>query len=424
MAQCAGLSSTVSLDQDSGVDQCCMLFQQPGWDAGPLWNGRLQLAGSVSSTVQYDCRVIKELWAAVHLQTGLLHMPMCIFIRLGSIVGGRARSAMFSACKATRGLCALVVSTNLHIELQVGMFNQGFGQCMDTLSALCGREYMRASNRRVDNGVLKIHIHPFPCPQLDVLHLQASDPEGGPCSWVVKLDGSTVASEDSELFSRFRRELPDGTAVLHFNGPTHHSRESFFSVDAFCGDIRTWSGRFVRGEVSWCDETSGNSGLNPLESVLIEWGVELQWVIPSGIGSLVEYYLRATSDPWFFPISGQTGRSVEGERVLQNLKVEWQRALQPGWDHHQPGGPGSCMVQLDRPGWWREYIFRGGYFSLQWVSSVYGVHVQGGPCPPGNFGAWAELVSDNHHRAKMVVENMGCVSPVYCMSWSGSEESD
>ena len=227
--QYAGFSSTVVFDQVLGVDRCCMSCQQPGWDTGPLWNGRLQLAGSVASTVQYDCRVIKELWAAVHLQTGLLHMPMCIFIRLGSIVGGRARSAMFSACKATRGLCALVVSTNLHIELQVGMFNQGFGQCMDTLSALCGREFMRASNRRVDNGVLKIHIHPFPCPQLDVLHLQASDPEGGPCSWVVKLDGSTVASEDSELFSRFRRELPDGTAVLHFNVPTHHSRESFFS---------------------------------------------------------------------------------------------------------------------------------------------------------------------------------------------------
>ena len=126
--------------------------EQPCWDAGPLWSGRVQLAGSVITTLQNDHCVIKELWAAVPLQTGLLDLSSCIFVRLGSMVGGLEGSALFSACKATRSAVRLLESTNLRVRGQVGIYNENFGACIDVLCALTGIEFVRVSHRWLVGG--------------------------------------------------------------------------------------------------------------------------------------------------------------------------------------------------------------------------------------------------------------------------------
>ena len=82
--------------------------------------------------------------------------------------------------------------------------------------------------------------------------------------------------------------------------------------------------------------------------------------------------------------------------------VEYNRVL-PGGEDWECYGPVDGFVQPDKLSWWREVIFRGGSFQLEWVSTSDGVHYQGGPCPPGNFDHWPELQSDYLHRATIVV---------------------
>ena len=88
----------------------------------------------------------------MRLQTGLLDLSSCIFVRLGSMVGGLERSALFSACKATRSAVRLLESTNLRVGGQVGIYNEEIGACIDVLCALTGLEFVRVSRRRLAGG--------------------------------------------------------------------------------------------------------------------------------------------------------------------------------------------------------------------------------------------------------------------------------
>ena len=231
--------------------------EQPCWDAGPLWSGRVQLAGSVITTLQYDLRVIKELWAAVLLQTGLLDLSNCIFVHLGLMVGGLERSALFSACKATRSAVHLLESTNLHVRGQVGIYNENFGACIDTLCVLTGREFVRASHRLLAGGVLKMDIFQFLSPQLDALFAQVSEHEGVP--WVVELDGSNVLLQEAGGGCRLDRQwLGLGcTVVLHFICPPHNP-DPFLVVDNWRDTKLVWSAKFARGDVNYPVEDLGH----------------------------------------------------------------------------------------------------------------------------------------------------------------------
>ena len=65
------------------------------------------------------------------------------------MVGGLERSALFSACKATRSAVRLLESTNLRVGGQVGIYNEEIGACIDVLCALTGLEFVRVSRRRL-----------------------------------------------------------------------------------------------------------------------------------------------------------------------------------------------------------------------------------------------------------------------------------
>ena len=95
--------------------------------------------------------------------------------------------------------------------------------------------------------------------------------------------------------------------------------------------------------------------------------------------------------------------------------VEYSRVL-PGGEDWECYGLVVGFVQPDKFSWWREVIFRGGSFLLEWVSTSDGVHYQGGPCPPGTFSQWAELQSDYLHRATTVVDSSIHPPPVW---WPG-----
>jgi hypothetical protein len=167
----------------------------------------------VITTLQYDHRVIKELWAAVRLQTGLLDLSSCIFVRLGSMVGGLERSALFSACKATRSAVRLLESTNLRVGGQVGIYNEEIGACIDVLCALTGLEFVRVSRRRLAGGVLKMDICKLLSPQLDALFAQAEEHEGD--YQVLVLDGDHVLLQEPDGVVRpDNRHWLDGTVVL------------------------------------------------------------------------------------------------------------------------------------------------------------------------------------------------------------------
>ena len=361
--------------------------EQPCWDAGPLWSGRVQLAGSVITTLQYDHRVIKELWAAVRLQTGLLDLSSCIFVRLGSMVGGLERSALFSACKATRSAVRLLESTNLRVGGQVGIYNEEIGACIDVLCALTGLEFVRVSRRRLAGGVLNMDICKLLSPQLDALFAQASERNGS--AWVVDLDGGNVLLQEPDGFVRLEDgQWQDGTVVLHFIAPPQPN-DPILVVDKWCDNKLVWSARISRGDVNYPFEDLGNIAQSSYGAG--QWEIEVAWVIPRGLGMPVLKVLCTMSAVWCSLPLGPSKSNVQYNRVL------------PGGEDWECYGPVDGFVQPDNLSWWREVIFRGGSFQLEWVSTSDGVHYQGGPCPPGNFDHWPELQSDYLHRATIVV---------------------
>ena len=355
----------------------------------------MQYAGSVSSALHYDRRVITDLWSAVRLQTGLLDIPTCIFVRLGSMVGGLERAALFSASQATRSVIKLVESTNLHVEGQVGIYNQEFGACLDTLCALTGREFVRASGRWVSRAgeVLKMDIWQFLSPPLDSLFAEAYDRDGGP--FVVELDGSNILLKEPEGVVRAEDGWwPGCTAVLTFIWPSDTPDHGpYLVVDSWRDGWLVWSVKFSMRDVKYPSPEQGFGSMSENIHGVAQWEGVLRWVIPRGLGMPVLKVLCRMSEVWCSLPLGSLQSYVEYNRVL------------PGGEDWKCYGPDVGVVQPDNLFWWREVIFRGGSFRLEWVCTSEGVHYQGGPCPPGNFSQWAELQSDYLHRATTVVDS-------------------
>ena len=386
MSQYAGIGATERTHVDSGGHLGGIQFQECCWDAGPLWSGRAMLAGAVIPTLQYDHRVIKELWAAVRLQTGLLDLSSCLFVRLGSLVGGLERSALFSACKATRSAVRLLEATNLHVAGQVGIYNESFGGCIDVLCALAGIEFVRVSHRWLVRGGFKMDICKFLSPQLDALFAQAD--ERGEVAWVLILDGDHVLFPGPDVVVRpDNGHWLDGTVVLYFTFPIS-SDLPILVVERWWDNKVIWNARISMG-INYPFEDCGSIAW--IRYGVSQWAIEVSFGIPGGLRMPVLKALCTMSQVWCEADLGPLKSNVEYNRVL------------PGGEDWEDYGPVDGSVQPDKLSWWREVFFRGGSFQLQWVSTPDGFQYQGGPCPPGNFDHWAELQSDYLHRATIVV---------------------
>ena len=310
----------------------------------------------------------------------LLFLPRDIFIHIGALVGGRARYAMFSACKATRGVGGLMVASNEHIKGDVFLLNNGLGSCVDSLCTITGREWFRTYDKSVedsDEGILfKFSIQQFSCGFFDECSYQS---EGRMENWrqLVEfgVDGVSLSSSVPE-------EQSVGDRVILVGSVVPGSQCNLFSLHSYLGGSY-WCATIVKQLVQ-----SGQASVH-------KWEMIVTWKVPSGLRRSILALFVIGTDMDCYPCHWAGGRY----RVC--LPHRWRRSFPTG------------LYAGDACGWWRELVFCNGRFSFQWrlavatprnasriVFAILGV----APLPARQFNSWVQVLGNNEDR----VEEMSC----------------
>ena len=307
-------------------------------------------------------------------------LPRDIFIFIGALVGGRARYAMFSACKATRGVGGLMVASNEHIKEDVFLLNNGLGRCINTLCTITGREWFRTYDKSVEDSdegmLLKFSVQQFSCGFFDECSCQSY---GRTENWRQLVE---FGFDGVSLSSPVPEEQSVGDRVILVGCVVPGSQCNLFSLHSYL-DGSHWCATMVKQLVP-----SGQASV-------YKWEMIFSWKVPSGLRRSILALFVIGTDMDCYPFHWAGGR--------------YRVCLPPRWRRSFPTG----LFAGDGRGWWRELVFRNGCFSIQWrlsvatprnasriVFAILGV----APLPARQFNSWVQVLENNEDR----VEEMSC----------------
>ena len=306
----------------------------------------------------------------------LLILPRDLFIHIGALVGGRARHAMFSACKTTRGVFGLVVASNQHIEEDVRLLNIGLGHCVNTLCTIIGREWFRTSEKSIEDSdegmLLKFSIHQFSCGFFDKCSYQSYGRMENRRQLV------EFGSDGVSLSSPAPAEQFVGDQVILVGCVVPGIQCNPFSLHSYGGGSY-WCAAMVKQLVQ-----SGPASV-------YKWEMHVTWKVPSGLRRAIVALFVIDTDMDCYPFHWAGGR------VRVQLPSQMSRFF--------PAGSFSG----DHRGWWRELVFHNGFIMFQWcltivqssnIPRVVFARLGVAPLPPRKFKAWVQVWGDNEDRVQ------------------------